>query len=97
MQGDAFLVEVPKSGVVSTSTKSPAGTAHDTYLVRDPDGRERPLPDGSIRVHHLGGSKRGDGEWMEYEAFFLGSQAELDAAETEDQVLERVRVALQLH
>jgi hypothetical protein len=90
-QGDAFLIEVPKSGVVSTSTKSPVGSASDTFLVRYPDNREEPLPSDAIQTHHLGRTMWENGKWLEHETFFLGTRAELDSAETEDQALSRIR------
>ena len=95
-QGGAFFIDVPKSGVVSTSAKSPVGYARDAFLVRYPDGREVPLSMDAIRANHVGHSTWEDGKTIEYEVFFVGTRAELDAAETQDDMLTRVRASLPL-
>jgi hypothetical protein len=94
MHGGAFVIDVPSSGVVATSTKPPIGSASDVFVVREADGRERPLPAGSIQSHHLGRSKRGGDDWIDFETFFFGSRAGMDAAESEDQALARARALL---
>lgn len=94
LQGDDLVIDVPRSGVVSTSTKSPVGYARDKFLVRHPDGREEPLSFDAIRANHVGTSTWGDGKPMEHEVFFLGTKAELEAAETQDEMLARVHAAL---
>lgn len=95
MQGGAFVIDVPSSGVVSTSTKPPIGSASDRFVIHGADGRERPLPADSIQAHHLARSKRGDDDWIDFETFFFGSRAEMRAAESEDHALARARALLQ--
>jgi len=93
-QGDALLIDVPKSGVLVTSTPSPVGAAKDAVLVHHPDGHEEQRAWDTIQAQHAGALTRGAGKPMEYESFFLGSPAELAAAETEDQALARVHATL---
>lgn len=90
-----LIIDVPKAGVAITGTKSPVGYARDKFLVRQPDGREAPLPFDSIRANHVGATTVGDGKPMEHEVFFVGSRGELEAAEKEDDVLSRVYEKLQ--
>lgn len=94
MQDGDLIIDVPKSGVVATSTKSPVGYARDTFVLRYPDGYEAPLPSDSIRANHVGTSTWGDSKPMECEVFFIGTRAELEAAEKQDDVLSRVRAML---
>lgn len=94
MQGDALLLDVPRSGLLSTSTKSPVGYARDAFLVRYPDGSDKPLPPDSIRANHVGTSTLGDGKPLEFETMFLGSEAELRAGESEERALSRARTTL---
>ena len=94
MQDGRLIVDVPRSGVASTSTKSPVGYGQDSFRIRYPDGRESLLPRDSIRANHVGTSTWGDGKPMEHEMFFLGTRAELEAAEKQDDVLSRVRSML---
>jgi hypothetical protein len=93
-QGDALLLDVPKSGLLFTSTKSPVGYARDKHLVRYPDGREVPLPLDDIQANSVGASTWEDGRLIEFEIFFLGTRAELEAAEKDDKALARARAAL---
>jgi hypothetical protein len=93
-QGDALLLDVPKSGLLFTSTKSQDGYARDKFLVRYPDGREAPLPFDDLRAHHVGVSTWEDGKPIDSEMFFLGTRAELEAAEKDDKALARARAAL---
>jgi hypothetical protein len=94
MQDGRHIVDVPRSGVAITGTQSPVGYARDTFLVRQPDGREAPLPLDSIRANHVGATTLGDGKPMEHEVFFVGSRGELEVAEKEDAVLSRVYAML---
>lgn len=95
VQDGRLIIDVPPSGVAITSTKSPVGSARsDEFRVLRPDGREAPLPLESIRANHVGATSIGDGRPMEHEVFFVGTRAELEAAEKEDDVLSRVYALL---
>jgi hypothetical protein len=89
-----LLIDVPKSGVAVTSTKSPVGYGQDVFRIRYPDGRESLLPSDSIRANHVGTLTRGEGKRIEHEMFFVGSRAELSAAEKDLDVLRRVYATL---
>lgn len=94
-QNGRLIIDVPRSGVAITSTTSPVGVSRDDeFLVRHPDGREAPLPLDSIRANHVGALTVGDGKRMEHEVFFVGTRAELQVAEKEDDVLTRVYAML---
>jgi hypothetical protein len=89
-----LLIDVPKSGVAVTSTKSPVGYGQDVFRIRYPDGRESLLDYDSIRAHTVGTSQRGDAKRIEIEVFFVGTRAELASAEKKDDVVSRVHTML---
>jgi hypothetical protein len=89
-----LLIDVPRSGVAVTSTKSPVGYGQDVFRIRYPDGREAPLSFDSIRSNNVGTLTLGDGKRIEHEVFFVGTRDELLATEKEVDVLTRVYATL---
>jgi hypothetical protein len=91
---DAYLVTVPRSGVLMTSTQMEAGRATDRFIVRNPNRTETPMPATRLRANQTGWERKGDGKPMEYEVFFVGSEDELRAAEPSERVVSRVYESL---
>jgi hypothetical protein len=93
--GNAFTVDIPKSGVVVTSTKAQVGIARDEFWIRNPSGQDEPLQESSVHAEHIGWTRKGDGKPMEYDIFFIGTEAELKAAEPEEAFVARVYASLE--
>jgi hypothetical protein len=86
----SYLVPIPKSGVITTSTNLADGRAADRFIIRHSTGEEEALSATSLRANQTGWERRVDGKPMEYEVFFIGSDDELRAAEPSEAVVSRI-------
>lgn len=92
--GDAYLMDVPRSGVLVTSTRQWVGRGRDVFRRRDASGRESPVSPELIRAHRTGVRKTDGGTPIEYEVFFVGTEAELGVAESDGAALSRALATL---
>ena len=94
MAGDACVIDVPRSGVLVTSTRQWVGRGHDIFRTRGDDGREAVLSSDLVRAHRTG-VRTAEGRSIDYELFFIGTKAELEAAESDDAALSRALANVQ--
>lgn len=89
-EDNGYLLEFPSDGVLVTSTSLDAGKATDQFFrKRDGGGRDR-VPLSQIRSHHSGFTRKEEGPALKYLVLFVGTEAELSVAHSQEVVLQEV-------